>query len=420
MNAEVIAIGDEIVAGQLVDTNSAWLSQRLEELGYRVGFHTVVGDELEPLAAVFRQAIERSEVVVATGGLGPTADDLTRDALALATGRPLALEPQALEHICGLFARRGRSMPEQNRRQALFPQGSRVVPNPQGTAPGIELTVPRAGRPDCRVFALPGVPAEMHEMWQAHVVPRLSPGAGSGRVIFHHRLKCFGAGESQIEAMLPDLVRRGRSPRVGITASQATITLRVSAEGPDQTACRAAIEPTLTTIRRCLGELVFGQDEDELHDVVLRQLEQAGQTLATAEWGTSALLTQWLAGARTTAGPYLGGLVAAGDKLPRPLAALAGTHPTAPDAGGGAWATMAAQHLRLDFGATYGLAVQGDRLLPEAKKPPRAFIALAGPQRVATHTIRLATHPATMQAYLAKSALNLLRLELLKSQEPGA
>lgn len=414
MYAEVIAIGDEIIGGQHVDTNSAWLSQRLEELGYRVKYHTAVGDELEALAAVFRQAVARSDVVVATGGLGPTADDLTRDALALATGCPLVVDPEALEHIRGLFARRGRPMPEQNRRQALFPQGSKVLPNPHGTAPGIELAVPRAGQGLCRVFALPGVPDEMQEMWQTAIVPRLREGGGAGWVVLHRQIKCFGAGESQIEAMLPDLIRRGRWPRVGITASQTTITLRISAEGPNEANCRAAIEPTLATIRQCLGDLVFGEGDEELHHVVVRQLEQAGHTLATAEWGTAGLLTQWLAAAETPARRFLGGLVLPGHCIPPPLAAGGDVPGWTQNSQSEEWVAMAAQNLRSRFGATYGLAVRAEPPSLHMPESPRASIALAGPQRVSTHTVRLATHPATVQSYLAKTALNLVRLELAR------
>src|SRR6187401_1169113 len=156
MRAEIIAIGDELTSGQRLDTNSQWLSERLGEIGIPVGFHTTVGDDLESNIAVFRAAIERAEVVIATGGLGPTADDLTREAIAAAAGVDLIEDAGALEHIKNLFARRKREMPERNKLQAQFPRGSRVVPNPEGTAPGIDLTVARSGREPCRVFALPG------------------------------------------------------------------------------------------------------------------------------------------------------------------------------------------------------------------------------------------------------------------------
>ena len=278
MNAEIISIGDEIASGQLLDTNSQWLSQRLGELGIRVLYHTTVGDELDAGVDVFRQAIDRADVVVATGGLGPTADDLTREVLAQATGRGLVRDEEALTHIRQLFARRGWAMPEQNEVQAMLPEGSRLIPNPHGTAPGIAMDVPREGRSPCRLFALPGVPAEMVEMWEPSVAGALRSAGAGGRVIRHRLVKCFGAGESQIESMLPDLIRRGRIPRVGITASKTTIILRITAEGATDEECFAAVEPTVATIRQCLGELVFGEDEIELEDVVVRLLgERAGR-----------------------------------------------------------------------------------------------------------------------------------------------
>src|SRR6186997_2405402 len=207
MRAEIIAIGDELTSGQRLDTNSQWLSQRLGELGIPVAFHTTVRDDLDDNVAAFRNAIERADVVVATGGLGPTADDLTREALAAAAGVELYEDAAALAHIRNLFARRKREMPERNKLQAQFPRGSRVVPNPEGTAPGIDLTVPRSCVPPCRVFALPGVPAELFTMWNDTVKPALVAAQPSSRIICHRRIKCFGVGESDLEAMLPDMIR---------------------------------------------------------------------------------------------------------------------------------------------------------------------------------------------------------------------
>src|SRR4051812_24705923 len=164
MRAEVISIGDELTSGQRLDTNSQWLSERLGEIGIPVMFHTTVADDLEANVRVFREAADRADVVIATGGLGPTADDLTREALARMLGVELVLDEAALAYIRGLFARRKRDMPERNVVQAMFPAGSRVIPNPHGTAPGIDIDVPRSGRTAARIMALPGVPAEMREM----------------------------------------------------------------------------------------------------------------------------------------------------------------------------------------------------------------------------------------------------------------
>src|SRR3954470_10461507 len=301
MRAEIIAIGDELTSGQRLDTNSQWLSERLGEIGIPVAFHTTVGDDLENNIAVFRMAIERAEIVVATGGLGPTADDLTRDAIAAAAGVDLVQDDAALAHIQKLFARRRREMPERNKLQAQFPRGSHVIPNPEGTAPGIDFTIARDSKSPSRVFALPGVPAEMFTMWNDTVRPALLAAQPSPRIICHRRIKCFGVGESDLEAMLPDMIRRKREPLVGITVHGATITLRITASGPNETACRRAMEPTIAQIRELLGVLVFGEEDDELENAVLRLLNDRKQRAAVAEWATYGLVSHWLAEAAQTA-----------------------------------------------------------------------------------------------------------------------
>src|SRR5207248_1011792 len=179
---------------------------------------------------VFRQACERTDIVVATGGLGPTADDLTRQALADLAGVPLVQDDASLAHIKTLFASRKREMPPANVVQAQFAKGSQPIHNPHGSAPGIDMSIPRAVGKPARIFALPGVPAEMKEMWAATVGPAIQELLGVRKAIAHHRIKCFGVGESDLEAMLPGLIARDRYPTVGITVYQATILLRMTAE----------------------------------------------------------------------------------------------------------------------------------------------------------------------------------------------
>ncbi len=275
MRAEIISIGDELTSGQRLDTNSQWLSQRLYELGIPVAFHTTVADDLDANIEVFRTAIGRAEIVVSTGGLGPTADDLTRDAIAATAGVELVEDAAAMAHIKNLFARRKREMPERNKLQALFPRGSQVIPNAEGTAPGIDFTIPRPGKSPSRIFALPGVPAEMFTMWNDTVRPALIAAQPSPRVICHRRIKCFGVGESDLEAMLPDMIRRKREPLVGITVHGATITLRITASGPDEAACQAAMQPTADEIYKLLGVLVYGEEDDELEHAVVRLVNTA-------------------------------------------------------------------------------------------------------------------------------------------------
>lgn len=422
MHAEIIAIGDEITSGQLLDTNTQWIAQRLEAMGIRVLYHSTVGDELEPGAQVFRQAIARADVVISTGGLGPTADDLTREALALATERELVVDAQALEYIREMFARRWRAMPPQNERQAMFPSGSRVVRNPNGTAPGIDLEVARPAAGPCRVIALPGVPAEMKEMWYDSVAQTLRQLGGGQRMIRHRLVKCFGAGESQIEAMLPDLIRRGRVPTVGITASDATIILRIAAEGATEEQCHAAVEPTVATIRQCLGTLVFGEDDDELQDAVVRLLRQQNKTLASVEWGTAGLVAQWLDGAADADGYYLGGLVTGGNATLENLlgveADLLARHPAVSSEIAAAMAIGCRQR----FGADYALAAgKFPEFDPSAPEPKPVYFALAGPKGVEVEKFPFTGHPALLKTLSAKRALNIVRLRLLGdgSASPG-
>jgi nicotinamide-nucleotide amidase len=411
MRAEIIAIGDEITSGQTLDTNSQWLSQRLEELGIRVLYHTTVGDELESMIDVFRTAIGRAETVVVTGGLGPTADDLTREALAAVLERELLLDESALEHIRSLFARRRREMPERNRVQAMFPAGSRVVFNPHGTAPGIHAEVTCAGRPPTQVFALPGVPAELQEMWPA-VAAALRRTGGGLRVVRHRKINCFGAGESHLESMLGDLIRRGRDPRVGITASQATISLRITAEAASDDECREKIEPTARLIYQSLGNLVYGEEDETLQDAVVRLLAEQRLTLATSECGTRGLVADWLGGVAGGEVSYRGGEIVASVEMGQAQDGGAKVHERVQ--------RMAAD-CRLRFGAEIGLAV--GPFPPVGPDPVAAsplVLGLAMGNKVRTIEVPFAAHPALVRILSAKQALNLMRLALLEAASTQA
>lgn len=407
MRAEILSIGDELTTGQRLDTNSQWLALRLGEYGVRVAFHTTVGDDLDDNVRVFRQAAERADIVVATGGLGPTADDLTREALAAVAGVELVEDAASLAHIRALFARRGRPMPERNAVQALFPRGSRVVPNPHGSAPGIDLDVPRPDGTASRIFALPGVPAEMREMWFGTVGPALERLCGAP--VRHFQVRCFGVGESDLEQMLPDLIRRGRDPLVGITVSQATITLRITAAAESDAAFRTHIRPTLDVIHECLGPLVFGYGEDELQHAIVRRLRERGQTLSVAEWGTGGVVATWLTEADPTGDTFRGGAVL------RSAAACAalGAEPGAtaePDA-----AVLAAA-CRRHFGTDWSLVV-GPFPEPNTNPPGQVALAVCDAQQTRAKAVTFAGHPDILLARAGKQALDLLRLRLCEGSD---
>ncbi len=414
MRAEIIAIGDELTSGQRLDTNSQWLAERLLELGVSVAFHTTVGDVLADNVEVFRRAAERADIVVASGGLGPTADDLTRHALAQVAGVELVRDDAALAHIKALFARRKREMPPANEIQAMFPRGSRAIDNPHGSAPGIDMTLASGGRhmasggrepPDSpaaapppaggtppplatRIFALPGVPAEMKEMWAASASPAIRQYLGITKTICHYRIKCFGVGESDLEAMLPDLIARQRYPLVGITVSQATITLRITAEGETRDEALAAMQPTIDTIHQCLGNLIFGYEDDELADAVVRMLRERKQTLAVAEWGTAGLICKWLS--ETGADDVFRG----------------GTVMT----GAANWHESALTPIDRGYALFIGPRPQADSA---TTAPGNLVVLLVHGNQTIRKEFPFAGHPDILRPRAAKQALNLLRLHLL-------
>ena len=290
MRAEIIAIGDELSSGQRLDTNSQWIASQLANLGIRTAFHSCVGDNQDEHVDALKSAAARSELVISTGGLGPTADDLTREAIAVAFSLELKFEQSAMDHIEALFAHRNREMPQRNRIQAMFPQGSRQIANRFGTAPGIDVVV-NEGR--CRIFALPGVPAEMHEMFTEVVRVRLVEEMGVGKQQwFYQNLRLFGIGESDVETRIPDLIARQRQPIVGITVSKATINLRIATLAENQRQADALIAPTVAEIQQHLGEFVYGQNEQELWDVVVQRLSARKETLQLIEFGSVSVLAE--------------------------------------------------------------------------------------------------------------------------------
>lgn len=393
MRGEVIAIGDELTTGQRLDTNTRWLAEQLTEAGVDVLYHTTVGDDMQANVLAFSNAIERADVVVATGGLGPTADDLTRESLAAAAGVDLVKDEAVLEKIQQMFASRGRSMPERNILQAMFPRGAEPIPNQHGTAPGVEMRVGRSERLQCVVFALPGVPAEMRPMWQASVLPAVQQLHPAPRVIRHRRLKCFGVGESHLEQMMPELIARDREPLVGITVSRATITLRITTSGENEDECFIAMQPTELEIRERLGELVFGEEDEELPDVVVRMLADKKQTLAACDGASHGLLVRWLSQAHSGRRVFHHGELGAAESIDEPAAA------------------EAARRLREEHQTDFALVLAAATVTNDIKSVVVA-IAYDGGEKTKVSTV--ASHPDIADDLAAKVAMNNLRLHLLK------
>jgi len=289
--AAVLSIGDELILGQTLDTNSAWLSARLTELGVRIVEHATVDDDCEAIASALRRLAGRARLVIATGGLGPTIDDLTRRALADALGEGLVEDGQMLSAIRLYFAARGTEMPENNRLQALRPESASALGNAQGTAPGLHARLEIDGASaDC--FCLPGPPNEMRPMFEQFVMPRLNPPAGG--VIRTRVIGTFGLPEATIAERLGELMARLRNPVIGTTASGGTVSCRIRFTGAAEEADEA-IAQAERAVREAVSPYDFGADDETLASATLKELRRAGERLVVAEsctgGGLGALLT---------------------------------------------------------------------------------------------------------------------------------
>jgi nicotinamide-nucleotide amidase len=416
MRAEIISIGSEIVSGQSLDTNSRWLSQELSDLGIVVAYHTTLGDVLDDHVAAFRTAFDRSGLVVMTGGLGPTQDDLTREALAQCAGVPLVEDAPSLAAIEAMFARRNRVMSDRNRVQALLPRGAQPLPNPVGTAPGIWM---RIG--DAVIACLPGVPSEMKLMFREQLIPRLRQEGWGSEVIVHRKINLFGKGESDIEAQAMDLTVRGRVPEVGITAHDATISFRITASGATEEEARALIEPTAQLIHERFGELVLGEDTTDVAESMLAQLIRKNATLATAESCTGGLVAHWITTIPGVSPYYLGGVVSYANEAKTELVGVPRALIEAHGAVSAEVASAMAEGIRNRLGATVGLSTTGVAG-PAGGTPEKpvglVYLGLATAGGVQTRRLLVGSDQPRdiIQHRSSKAALNWVRLALVRGE----
>ena len=411
MQAEIISMGMELLTGAAVDTNSAWLSERLARLGVPVRRHVTVGDERSAITTAVREASRHVELLILTGGLGPTKDDVARQALAEATGQPLETRDDLVKAIEKYFASVGRSMSPSNRQQAMIPRGATALPNEWGTAPGIRAALDRA-----TIFALPGVPREMEAMFEHYIVPFVTKRA-SDRGLALRVVRTYGTGESLLAEKIADLMDPARNPAVGTTASEGIISVRIVARADSAEAARRLAAQDVDTVRARLRSLVYGEDDDTLASVIGQTLIAQSATVSTAESCTGGLIGKLLTDISGSSAYYLGGFVTYSNE--QKVAAigvppeLIETHGAVSEEVARAMADCCHRTTASDYAiAVTGIAGPGGGT--KDKPVGLVHIALATPQETTVKECRFSEQLGreAIRDRSAKTALNLLRLTL--------
>lgn len=317
MKAEIISVGTEILLGEILDTNAQFIASRLPAIGIDLYFMSKVGDNLDRLSDTIAHALQRSDAVIMTGGLGPTEDDLTREAVARVLGEEMFIDPEAEKALREFFSARGANFPERNVKQASLIPSARAVPNPRGTAPG--WWVEKDGKV---IVAMPGPPSEMQRMWEAEVEPELAARSAGG-VLVSRVLKTIGAGESHIDEMVAPLLK-STNPSIGVYAKPDGVYLRLAAKARTPEDARDLIAPVEIEARRILGDLIWGAGADTLEGVIGRMLNERRLTLATMESCTGGLLASTITDVPGSSNYFKGGYVAYTARMKMSLGVSAG------------------------------------------------------------------------------------------------
>jgi len=398
----VLAVGDELLLGDIVNGNAAWLGQALAGVGVAVVHSAMVGDDVQRLATALRRALEDAEVVVVTGGLGPTSDDLTRDALALVAGVPLDRQPAIEEQLRERFRAFGFAMPADVLRQADVPRGAEPLDNPVGTAPGLRLEV------DGRLLvALPGPPHEMQAVARAHLLPELAERTAA--VVTTRTLRCAGTGESNVAEAVEAAVQVPEGVDLAYLAGNGIVRVRFTTSGDP-----AVLEPLVAACADVLGDAVWGYDEDTLPAVVGRLLRERGQTVACAESLTGGLLGAALSELPGSSATFRGGLVVYATDVKSAVAGvpadLLDVHGAVSPQTAEALASGARERLGADWAvATTGVAGPDEQ---EGRPVGTVHVAVAGPDGVTVRSARLPGDRDRVRALAVTAALDLLRRAL--------
>ncbi|HVR32304.1 MAG TPA: competence/damage-inducible protein A [Acidimicrobiia bacterium] len=402
MIVEVVAVGTELLLGQIVNGNAATIGSALALNGFDAHFQQVVGDNHERIVTALGLAAARADAVIITGGIGPTQDDITREALCALTGRSMVRNEEYVEVLQRRFASMGREMPDNNRRQADHPEGAEQLGNPKGTAPGIALF-----HEGTWFFALPGVPEEMDLLLTDHVLPRLRAAAGDNSTLHSRVLRSWGLSESAVAATLDDLYTGSTNPSIAFLASGGEIKIRITAKAADVAAAEAMIGPVEAEVRERLGPAIFGTDADTIEPVVARLLEDEGWTVAFAESATGGLVASRFTAVPGVSRVFRGAIV--------PYAAETKDSVLGVDIADGVVteevALALAEAVRARFGADVGVGVTGSAGPASLEREVGTMmVAVVTPEGEGVRTLRFPGDRERVRTYTATAALHLARL----------
>ncbi|MDE3135402.1 MAG: competence/damage-inducible protein A [Acidobacteriota bacterium] len=416
-HAEIIAVGSEMLTPFRLDTNSLFLTEELNRLGIALIRKSVIGDDRALLRDAILEALERADLVIATGGLGPTEDDLTREAASDALGRRLVPNDQVLDHIRGRFARMGRVMAPNNERQALVPEGGQVLPNALGTAPGVWIEA--GGR---ALVLLPGPPGELRHIFTEHVLPLLELRAGARRMI-HRLLRVAGMPESDLDHRIAVIYKTYADVETTILATPEGIEIHLTLWSEDLAAAARRVDELAGRIAEALGEAVFSINGETLDEVVARELTLAGATIAVAESCTGGLVSERLTNVPGSSIFFRGGVVSYSNEM---KTAWAGVPAALIERHGAVSAEVAiamAEGVRRSTGASVGLSITGIAG-PGGGSPEKpvgtVHIALAAGQGTRERLFRFGGERDRVRRLASQSALEMLRRHLVRARQGGS
>jgi len=408
MKAEIIMIGTELLLGQIVDTNASYLARKLAEIGVDLYRKTTIGDNETRISEAIQSAFSRSDVVITSGGLGPTVDDKTRDAVAAATGRKLALDHNLLKFIEGFFEKRGMELGENNKRQAFIPTDAIPIQNPVGTAPG--FIVHHQGK---FVLSLPGVPHELQHLTENTVLPFLQKQFGIKTLIKTRVLKTAGVGESNIDRLISDLEESG-NPTVGLAAHLGAVDIRISAKADAPAEVDLLLDRMEATVRERLGDMIYGMDEETIEEVDVNLLIKHAMKIAILETNTGGELVRRLTSITGGFGVLALSLCTATDKIGSVLPC--GNDRKAPLSIEGA--ALLAKQICQKAESDIGVAVIGEEdpnVGPYSKQTGNTYVGLCLPAQTTTEHIRLGGISRYARIRITSIVLDLLRRQLLRS-----